>query len=208
MPMDTGALYGEMAGSWLLHLAIPIGVYSVLSRLLSDAGAPAQSTAYVILAISLGISILVQLGFLTTLQALSCGGVKNPSGIIGGAIVSAGITALFLALPTFITGLRLTISQIFVKHLPIFTPQEFAAYEKIIEDSVALATAAGKEHSVAIAEAKKSVKKLGVTPAEYEVQTLKETVAAMSYMSSFSGAFGIGVGSFYAAKCNPKIRDD
>lgn len=206
--MDTGALYGEMAGSWLLHLAIPIGVYSALSRLLSDAGAPARSTAYVILAISLGISVMIQLGFLTALQALSCGGVKNPSGIIGGAIVSAGITALFLALPTFITGLRLTISQLFIKHLPIFTPQEFAAYKKVIDNSVALATAAGKEKTVATADAEALIEKIGVTPAEYEVQTLKETVAAMSYMSAFSGAFGIGIGSFYAAKCNPKIKGD
>jgi hypothetical protein len=205
MPMDTGVLYGEMAGSWLLHLAIPVGVYSGLSTLLGGAG---SSTIYIVLGISIAISIMVQLGFLTFLQALSCGGVTNVWGIFGGTIISVGITALFLALPTAIEGLRLTISQIFIEHLPIFTAHQYAEYKQLIDTAVAAVTREGADNSTAIAEAKKSVKKLGVTPEEYEQQTLRETVAAMSYMSAFSGAFGIGVGSFYAGKCNPRVKGD
>lgn len=206
--MDTGILYGEMVGSWLLHLAIPVGIYSALSGLLLQTGNSVKTTIYVVLGLSLVVSVLVQLGFLTFLQAHSCGGVTNFSGILGGILMSAGITALFLALPTFIDSLRLTISQIFLRHLPIFTPQEFAAYQKVIDDSVALATAGGQEKSAALATAEKMVSKLGLTSQEYDKQTLKETVAAMSYMSAFSGAFGIGIGSFYAARCNANITGD
>ena len=206
--MDTGVLYGEMVGSWLLHLAIPVGVYSALSSILSSTGNSIHTIIYVVLGLSLIISVLVQLGFLTFLQALSCGGVTNFGGILGGVLMSAGITALFLALPAFIEDLRLTISQIFINHLPIFTEQEFAAYKKIIDDSVALATAGGQAQDAALASAEKMVKKIGLTPQEYDKQTLKETVAAVSYMSAFSGAFGIGIGSFYAARCNAKITDE
>jgi hypothetical protein len=209
MPMDTGVVYGEMAASWLIHLAIPIGVYSALSRILGSFGDGATKTIiYIILGISLAVSVMVQLGFLTFLQALSCDGVRNVGGILGGALMSAGITALFLFLPTLIEGLRLTISQLFIQHLPIFTPNEFAAYQKVIDDSVAMATAAGQARDVALAAAEKLVTKIGLTPQQYDEQTLKETIAAMSYMSAFSGAFGIGVGSFYAARCNPNVKDD
>jgi hypothetical protein len=205
--MDTGALYGEMAGSWLLHLAIPIGVYSALSSVLSGVG-DTKTIMYIVLGISIGISILVQLGFLTFLQALSCGGVKNIRGILAGTLAAAAITAFGAALPMFIEGLRLTISQIIITHLPIFTPQQFATYQKITEDAIALASSDATLTQGATAQAQEMISKIGLTPEKYEQQTLKETVAAMSYMSAFSGAFGIGIGSFYAGKCDPNIKGD
>lgn len=202
--MDTGVLYGEMLGSWLLHLAIPVGISSALTGLLVGNGGSTQSIIYIILVLSLLVSILVQMGFLTFLQVYSCGGVKNFRGIIAGTLVSAGITALFLFLPASIEGLRLTVSQLFIKHLPILTEHQKEVEAKIISNAVSLVSTTDPSAEI-VAEL---IKKIGLTPEEYEGQTLKETVTAMSYMSAFAGAYGIGVGSFYAAKCNPKVKDD
>lgn len=204
MPMDTGVLYGEMIGSWLLHLAIPVGISSALTTLLVGNGGSTRMIIYVILALSLVASTLIQMGFLTFLQAYSCGGVKNFRGILAGTLVSVGITALFLFLPASIDGLRLTVSQLFIKHLPILTEHQREAESKIVRDAVSLDS--GTEPPAEAVAA--LVKKIGLSPEEYEGQTLRETVTAMSYMSAFAGAYGVGVGSFYAAKCNPNIKDD
>ena len=202
--MDTGVLYGEMVGSWLLHLAIPVGISSALTGLLVGNGGSTKSIIYIILVLSLVVSTLIQMGFLTFLQAYSCGGVTNFRGIVAGTLVSAGITALFLFLPASIEGLRLTVSQLFITHLPILTEHQKDAESKIIRDAVSLVSTTEPTAETVAA----LVKKIGLKPEEYEGQTLKETVTAMSYMSAFAGAYGIGVGSFYAAKCNPKVKDD
>jgi hypothetical protein len=202
--MDTGVLYGEMIGSWLLHLAIPVGISSALTGLLVGNGGSTRTIIYVILVLSLLISTLVQMGFLTFLQAYSCGGVKNFRGILAGTLASVGITALFLFLPAFIDGLRLTVSQLFIKHLPILTEHQREAESKLVREAVSMASTTEPSAETVAA----LVKKVGLTPEEYEGQTLKETVTAMSYMSAFAGAYGIGVGSFYAAKCKPNVKDD
>jgi hypothetical protein len=205
--MDTGVLYGEMAASFLLHLATPFTVGTLLSNFAVGSGTT-RTTLLIIVGITVGVSVLIQMGLLTFLQAHSCGGVKNVSGIMAGTLVSAALTAFFSALPVFIEGLRLTISQVLVNHLPIFTPQQFAAYQKILADSVALVKAGGDAAGVQVPAEMEMIKKLGVTPEEYEEQTLKEGMIGMSYMAAFAGAYGIGIGSFKAAKCNPKSVED
>ena len=202
--MDTGVLYGEMIGSWLLHLAIPIGISSALTGLLVSNGGSTQTIIYVVLVLSLIVSTLVQMGFLTFLQAYSCSGVTNFRGILAGTLVSTGITALFLFLPSSIEGLRLTISQLFIKHLPIMTEHQREAESKLVRDAVSLVSATEPTAEI-VADL---IKKIGLKPEEYEAQTLQETVTAMSYMSAFAGVYGIGVGSFYAAKCKANVKGD
>jgi hypothetical protein len=187
MAVDSSLLYGEMVGSWIIHLAIPVGVSMIFGAL---PFIPMGQKLPIMIGIIVVISFLTQMGFLTALQASTCKGVKNYTSIAKGASIGAVITAIMVAIPVYIEGLRLPISQLISPHRSLLTPA-VAQMESVIAD-------ASKQFYDA------SVQKGGaaLTPEEYESQTFKEITIGASYWTAFAGAYGIGVGSLLAGKCS------
>lgn len=191
MPVDPNMLYGEMAGSWLVHMAIPVGVAVLLSIL---PYMELQRKVLLLVVISAAISGLVQFGFITALQASACSGVKDYQTIFTAAGVCALITAAMTALPAYVEPLRLTISQLFGTHKSLLTPA-MSRINAVISD-------AGTE--IASAAMDKEVVQHGgaaLTLPEYEAQVFRETMIGAAYWSAFAGAYGVGIGSMIATKC-------
>ncbi len=195
--MDTNLLYGEMAGSWLVHLAIPAAVAVLFSYL------PSMSTktrGYILLGGTVLLSFLVQAGLLTSLQAAACKGVKDYGSIFTGAAIAAVITAVLAAVPIFFEPMRLAVSQIFIRHMPELT--------KGAVDVENIASAAGEAYA---ATARREEGQQGVallnqrggalTSEQYAEQERRELTIGTAYWTAFAGAYGIGLGSLISAKC-------
>jgi hypothetical protein len=197
MPMDTNLLYGEMAGSWLLHLAIPAAVAVLFSYLPTI---DIKTRSYILLGGTVLISFLVQAGLLTTLQASACSGVKDYGSIFAGAGIAALITAVMAAIPIFIEPMRLAVSQLFITHKPEMTSHQVKIDEIVIDAAnrymkEVVGTEEAEDPSV-------PVQKGGALSAiEYEQQGRRELTLGTAYWAAFAGAYGIGVGSLVAAKC-------
>jgi hypothetical protein len=199
MPVDTNLLYGEMAGSWLLHLAIPIGVSVFISSL---PYMPLATKALMFIGLTAILSGLVQTAFLLALQASACSGVKDYGSIFVAASVGALITAGMVALPVYVTPLRLAVSQLFGTHKSLLTPAMQRINEIISEAGSGVSTA------TVSADVEKATGRIVVqgggaalTPPEYEAQEFKEMMIGASYWAAFAGAYGIGVGSMMATSC-------
>ena len=183
MPLDTNLLYGTMVGSWIAHLAIPAAIMVAIRQLgLSD------WKLWFLLG-CVGLSLLWQAMWLTVLQTSTCQGVKNVKGIAIGTTISSAIMALMIAIPIYIEPMRLVVSQLFLSHKALLTP-EIAHVNDALVDS-------GKK----ILDASLQVGGAAITPEEYEAQTAQEIVFGTSYWAAFAGAYGIGVGSLFAASC-------
>lgn len=191
MPLDINLLYGEMAGSWIAHLAIPFGT-AMLVR--SMGRMDAFTKVLIFLGICTVISFVCQVGFLAILQSSSCEGIKDYGKIFIGAMVAATITAAMIAIPVFYEPMRLVVSNLFMPHKALLTP-ELARINDIL-------TKAGDDVLKASLSAD-TVQKGGaaITPDEYDAQTFQEIAIGASYWSAFAGAYGIGIGSLTAATC-------
>jgi len=191
MPVDTNLMYAEMAGSWLVHLAIPIGV----SVLISVMGyMPLSQKIMLLIAITAAISGLVQLGFLAAMQASACSGVKDYQSIATAAGLSAVLTAGMVAVPAYVPSMRLTVSQLFGPHLSLLTP----AMAKI---NNVIAEASKEVTEASLSALPKQVGGAALNFVEYEAQEFKEVMIGAAYWAAFAGAYGIGVGSMIATKC-------
>jgi hypothetical protein len=195
--MDTNLLYGEMAGSWLLHLAIPAAVAVLFSYLPTI---DIKTRSYILLGGTVVISFLVQAGLLTTLQAAACSGVKDYGSIFAGAGIAALITAVLAAIPIFVEPMRLAVSQLFITHKPELTSHQVKV-DRIMIDAAqrymkeVVGTEEAEEPSVPLQKGG------ALTAAEYEEQERRELTIATAYWVAFAGAYGIGLGSLIAAKC-------
>ena len=195
MPLNTDLLYGEMAGSFIIHAAVPAALLVALESL----GVAAGSRIIWLVGLLAVASFAIQVGLLTVLQQTSCSGVKQFGGVLTGAAVGAGITGAFAWLPTALPWLRLLISQIFMRHRPLATPGELEAERA----TVAAATAVREAEGVPSAAAGGAGSSSGMSldkPA-YDLQTFHELRYAVSYMSAFAGAYGTGIGSLWATVC-------
>jgi hypothetical protein len=200
MPMDTNLLYGEMAGSWLVHLAIPAAVAVLFSYL------PSMSTktrGYILLGGTVLLSFLVQAGLLTSLQAAACKGVKDYGSIFTGAAIAAVITAVLAAIPIFFEPMRLAVSQIFIRHMPELTEGaarlDAVASEaaNVYTDGVISAEGQNQQEAGALLNQRGGA----LTSEQYAEQERRELTIGTAYWTAFAGAYGIGVGSLVAAKC-------
>ena len=196
--MDTNLLYGEMAGSWLAHLAIPAAVAVLFSYL------PAMETktrGLILLGGTVVLSFLVQAGLLTSLQAAACKGVKDYGSIFAGAAIAATITAILAAIPIFFEPMRLAVSQLFIKHMPALTAE--SARIDNIAGAAAEAYAKGLSASgVGENQQPLPTRKGGaLSLEEYAEQERRELTIGTAYWTAFAGAYGIGLGSLIAAKC-------
>jgi hypothetical protein len=206
MPIDSNLLYGEMAGSFFLHIAIAIGV-SVLISVMPYM--PLAKRSLVLIGLITLLSGLAQAGFLAFLQAASCKGVTDYYGIFAGAGIAAIITACMAAIPTFVEPMRLVVSQLFGYHKSLLTPamermntiitnagKDITHISTVVTPDPLIASATG---STEIAAVQKGGAALSYV--EYEAQTFKEIMMGAAYWSAFGGAYGIGIGSLIATKC-------
>ena len=187
-----------MAGSWIAHLAIPFGT-AMLVR--SMGRIPAMTKVLIFLAICTAISFICQFSFLAILQSSSCEGIKDYGKIFVAAMIAASITAVMIAIPAFYEPMRLVVSNLFISHKTLLTP-ELAEINDIL-------TKAGNDVLKASLSADPVVAPVpvvqqggaAITPEEYEHQTFQEIAVGASYWAAFAGAYGIGIGSLTAATC-------
>jgi len=174
-----------------VHIAIPVGV-GVLLSVLPYMVLPRKIMIFVLL--TAAISGLVQCGFLMSLQASACKGVKDYRSILTAAGICAFLTAGMVALPAYIESMRLTVSQLFGAHKSLLTPA-MARINNVI-------TTAGGE--LVSATTPDPVQKGGaaLTYIEYEAQEFKEIMIGGAYWAAFAGAYGVGIGSMAATNCN------
>jgi hypothetical protein len=195
MPLNTDLLYGEMAGSFIIHAAIPAAILLALESL----GVPVGSRILWMIGALMVASFAIQFGLLTVLQQTSCSGVKEFGGVLWGAGVGALLTGGFAWLPTALPWLRLLISQIFMRHRPLATPGEAAAERATIEAARAVRLAEGVSAEQVVLTA--SSGGVSLEKPAYDLQTFAELRFAVSYMAAFAGAYGTGIGSLWATQC-------
>lgn len=185
MPTDTSILYGEMAGSWALHLTMPLVAGFMMKAV------PATAPRLLILiSMIVVMSFALQTGLIAFLQQAACNGVKNYSRIFIAGAIAAVITAVMVAIPAYIEPARLVVSQLFTSHRSQPTPEK-ERMEEIIEGAAAkLATVSVQQTGGAM------------TIDEFQQQTEREISIGMAYWAAFAGAYGIGVGSMIASKCS------
>lgn len=186
MPLDSALLYGEMAGSWLCHLAVPLLAGTAVT---SIGGFTMSQKAIALLAITVVISFIVQFGFLVFLQQSACGGVKDYVRVLKGAGVAMVITAIMVAIPLYWETGRLMVSQLLVDHKTLLTPTEAIVNDTIVKNSTTIMTEMGSQRGGAL------------TGPEYDAQTFTEMMYGAAYWSAFAGAYGIGAGSMISTKC-------
>jgi hypothetical protein len=193
MGLDTNLLYGEMFGSWLIHLSFPV-LASVIIGLLPYQ--PLSTRIWMLLGFTVLLSAVTQFGFLAYLQSAACGGVKDYAPVATGAGIATVITATMTAIPLFVQPLRLAVSQLFVSHKALLTP-ELAAFNKLMTDaSIKTGEIVGSKQEGGGLELPKPL-----PPTDYEEQTLKEMMIGASYWAAFAGAYGIGFGSLMNTTC-------
>ncbi len=194
MAIDTNLLYGEMFGSWLVHMSFPV-LASVIIGLL-----PYQQLStriWMMLGITVVLSLVAQFGFLAYLQSAACNGVKDYAPVATGTLIAGVITLVMTALPLFVQPLRLAVSQLFVSHKALLTPQ-FAEFSQAMTDAalrVGDIVAEGAQKGGAL-EMPTPLPKM-----EYEEQTLREMMFGASYWAAFAGAYGVGFGSILNTTC-------
>jgi hypothetical protein len=128
MPLDSGLLYGEMFGSYLLHVAAVGVIANLIMPLFSD-----KNMMYFI-ALCIVASILINFICVLILQWHTCGAVTDWLSIATSAIRGAIITGLFIAIPIKLESFRLMISTLLVEHVPIVgTPVDEKSTVKLLE---------------------------------------------------------------------------
>jgi hypothetical protein len=203
MSMDMYTLYSEAAASFILHGALVFAVIAALGRMNLELG----STPYVgmfVIGIAAG-SAIINGGLLTVLHQFSCGGVTNPLGIVKGAGVSAGISAIMSVLPTYIEPLRLAVSSIVMTHKYLGTPDRITA-EGALKDAAATVHAAAHPEGTLAPEVATPLPSDGVgslPELEYALQTFQEARVASAYLTAFAGAYGLAIGAQWTSQCKP-----
>jgi hypothetical protein len=192
MGLDTNLLYGEMFGSWLIHLSFPV-LASVIIGLLPYQ--PLNNRIWMLLGITIILSAITQFGLLAYLQSAACGGVKDYAPVATGAGIATAITAIMTAIPLFVQPLRLAVSQLFVSHKALLTPQLAEFSRLMAETSIKTGEIVGSQAGGAFVGPKP------LAPVDYEEQTLKEMMIGASYWAAFAGAYGIGFGSLLNTTC-------
>jgi hypothetical protein len=190
MPVNSSLLYGEMAASWLAHLGIPLFASIVFPYFAGGLSGTMKMLAFI--GFCCALSFACQAVLLSVIQASSCSGLHNVRYIITGTVVATAITGAFLLIPAFVEPMRLMISQLFMRHLTLLTP-EMEEYERKIKAAA----------NVLVASDPPAVNQAGggIKQNEYDDQVFQEFAIGASYWGAFAGAYGFGVGSLYAGSC-------
>jgi hypothetical protein len=194
MPLDPNLVYGTMVGSWIAHLAIPVAVLIAVQQI-----GPDNWKLWFILG-CVGLSLVWQAMWLTVLQTSSCEGIKNVKGIAIGSIVAAAITACMTLIPVYIEPMRLIVSQLLISHKTLLTPAVAHVNDALIDSGNKIFSASIQQNNPE-PTAPAQYGGAAITPDEYETQTAQEIAYGTSYWAAFAGAYGIGIGSLFAATC-------
>jgi hypothetical protein len=194
-----------MAGSALVHAAVPLLVASVISMMPYTSLWRRTMTLFISVVV---ISFIIQLAFLVGLQMISCQGIKNYGILLSGALIGAALTAAMVAFPTFIESMRLVVSQLFMNHKSLLT-EKMAAIDAATTDAGlnvfrAEVNEAKQLEETAVQKGGAVINQRGggsLSQEQYEHQTLKEMMIGSSYWAAFAGAYGVGIGSLIAVKC-------
>ena len=193
MPVNSSLLYGEMAVAWLAHLGIPLFVSIVVPYFAVGLSGTMKMLAFI--GFCCLLSFVCQAVLLSVIQASSCSGIHSVRYIITGTIVATAIMGSFLLIPAFIEPMRLMISQLFMRHLTLLTP-EMEEYERKIKAAANVLVASEDTQAEQVVQ-----KGGGIKQNEYEDQVFQEFAIGASYWGAFAGAYGFGVGSLYAGSC-------
>jgi hypothetical protein len=198
MAMDMYTLYGEAVASFLLHGALVFIAATIAT--------PFKGVAfYIVFAAAMaGGSFIINGGLLTVLHQLTCSGVKNVSGILKGAGVSAVLAVVMSALPYFIEPLRLVVSQMVMPHRYLAIPARIEAEETLKAAATRVHELGGSTTVAPDVPTPLAGEGVGSLPAEdYAVQTFQEARVAASYLAAFAGAYGMALGAQWTSQCSP-----
>ena len=194
--LDINLLYGEMIGSWMAHIGIAVGVSMFLSALPMF---QTVGTSFLKVAVYLGCcmiaSFITQALLLMILQSSSCSGMKSYFGVFVGAAIAAGITGIMMAIPAFIEPMRLVVSQLFGPHRILVSPEMERITSVVTDAAMSLSPSDSSSDTAGVGI------QGGLKQSEYDQQTFHEITAGAGFWGAFAGAYGIGIGSLFAAKC-------
>ncbi len=151
-----------------------------------------------LLGITVLLSAVTQFGLLAYLQSAACDGVKDYAPVATGTGIAVAITAAMTAIPLFVQPMRLAVSQLFVSHKAMLTP-ELAAFNKLMTDASLKTGEIMRGATTHVGGGLELPKPL--PPLDYDDQTLKEMMIGASYWAAFAGAYGIGFGSLMNTTC-------
>ena len=187
MPLDTNLLYGEMLASAIAHAAIPFAAVLIIGTI---PYMTFSTKPLIFWGICILLSFMAQTAFLMILQISSCSGIKDFGTILRGSFIAAIISAAMIAIPVFIESMRTMVSQLFITHNILMTPQTQEMHNIIVKAGVDVQAASMKMRGGGLVDSK-----------EYDEQTLQEISAGASYWGAFAGAYGVAFGSLIAASC-------
>jgi hypothetical protein len=185
MALDVSLLYGEMVASALAHIGVVFAVYMFIKAI---PGLQGLTRSLVFIGSCAVLSLVVQALFLVVLQSSSCGGIKSYGGVAIGSAIACAITLVMVAIPLFIEPLRLVVSHLFIEHQPLVGPVEAKQEAIVVEASTQIATTTQTGG--------------GLTLEPYNEQVFTEMTLGAGFWGAFAGAYGIGVGSLWGAKCS------
>jgi hypothetical protein len=186
MALDTSLLYGLTAASAVAHAALAFTIYVAMKLI----GSTSSSTLQIILCL---ISVIIQFGLLTALQANTCGGVKDYGIVLVGTAISTFIVIGFTLLPVYVPYMREVVAWL----APRASPAD-AEIAKTLE------VAAMKVQELSGGQGADKIVPPDVTSTsllEYEQATFLATTKAVAFWAAFAGAYGIAAGSLKAAAC-------
>lgn len=213
--MFMNLLYGEMAGAWLWHFVIPLLASLFIWKFMKDNSHINRVLA--LIGVSMAASFVCHFILLLIIQSVSCSAVKNIGSIALGSAIGTLIVGAMICIPAFIQSMHLVVSQLYSHHYPLLTP-ELEALQKQAGQLAASVTfkaekpAAEKEipnkegkpvieSQVGGALGPPTIKTSALMQKDYDYQTFKEIAIGAGYWAAFGGAYGVGIGSLYAAKC-------
>jgi hypothetical protein len=187
MALDTSLLYGLTAASAVAHASLAFTIYVIMKLM----GNTSSSTLQIVVCV---ISLFIQFGLLTALQANTCGGVKDYASVVKGTVWSALFVIGFTLLPVYVPYMREIVAWL----APRATPADIGIAKALETAGINIQVAKGLAGSTG-APVLPEVPSASLI--EYESATFLATTKAVAFWAAFAGAYGIAAGSLTAAKC-------
>jgi hypothetical protein len=227
MPLNADLLYGLMAVNFLAHIALAWFIYLIIMRMSFFDNMSIKMRIYSSFGLLIVGSYILNFLMLLGLQVDGCGGLQDAVAIAKGSFVASIITAGMASVPVFVEAMRLIVSQLFVTHKALLTP-ELKAFQMRAEETAqsmiqkpgadALLTPASLDSTSDIPQKSETVvplrpaiavggayekpeSKFIATEKDFDTQTFTETAIGSAYWSAFAGAFGVAIGSVTAVSC-------
>lgn len=215
--MFMNLLYGEMAGAWLWHFVIPLLASLFIWKFMKDNSHINRVLA--LIGVSMAASFVCHFILLLIIQSVSCSAIKNVGSIFLGSVMGALIVGGMICIPAFIQSMHLVVSQLYSHHYPLLTPELEALQKQATQLANTVVFQAEKplrqptappplpvesdEDPVQVGGARDPIiTSAALMQKDYDYQTFKEISIGAGFWAAFGGAYGVGIGSLYAAKCS------